>query len=129
MIESPNLVLPYLQYFQNCPCIALHQSQYSPIPIDLSLLLTILLVITPCAVVLSICIGVGGFFPPISPRAWRVGMASLQLMNSAPSLASAADDMTALIILATVNTDPLLGGTYVLLDIKKFPPAMLLAFV
>ena len=53
----------------------------------------------------------------------------MQLTNSAPSSASAADDMTALIILAMVNTDSLLGGNYVLLDIKKFPPALLLDLI
>ena len=62
-------------------------------------------------------------------RDWRAGMASLQLMNSAPSSASAADDMTSLMILEIVKTAPLLGGNAVLLDIKKCPPAMLLDFV
>ena len=56
-------------------------------------------------------------------------MVYLQLMNSAPSSASAADDMTALMILAIANTYPLLGGNAVLLDINKFPPDMLQAFV
>ena len=52
-------------------------------------------------------------------------MASLQLMNSYPRSASADYYMTALMILAIFNTAPLLGGNAVLLDIKKFPPALL----
>ena len=50
-------------------------------------------------------------------------------MNSDPSSASAADDMTALIILVIVKNDPLLGGNYVLLDINKRPPTLLLDLV
>ena len=57
-----------------------------------------------------------------------MGMASQQFMKRSPSLASAADDMTAFIILATVKTEPLLAGYYVLLDMKKCPPALLRAF-
>ena len=53
-------------------------------------------------------------------------MASLQLMHSAPSSASAADDMTALKVLDIGNTDLLLGGNSVLLDINKCPPSRLL---
>ena len=60
--------------------------------------------------------------------AWRAGMASRQFRKKAPSLASAAEDMTALIILATVNTEPLLDVYSVLLDTKKCLPALLRAF-
>ena len=56
-------------------------------------------------------------------------MDSLQFMNSAPNSASTGDDMTALMILEIVNTAPLLGGNVVLLDINKFPHALLWAFV
>ena len=84
---------------------------------DFSSFLAILLVTTPCAVVLYVYIDVGGCVCPISSRAWRAGMASLQLMKSAPSSASAADDMTALMIFAIVNTAPLLVGNTVLFDI------------
>ena len=73
--------------------------------------------------------GVGRSLCLISSSAWRASMVYLQLMNSAPSSASAADDMTALMILAIANTYPLLGGNAVLLDINKFPPDMLQAFV
>ena len=60
--------------------------------IDFKRLLAMLFVIKPCAVVLSICIGVGGCLCPISLSAWRAGMALRQLMKSALSLASAAED-------------------------------------
>ena len=66
---------------------------------------------------------------PISSRAFHYGMYSLQLMNRATSSAYDADDMTALIILAIFNTAPLLGGNSVLLDINKFPPALLIYLV
>ena len=56
-------------------------------------------------------------------------MDSLQLMKSAPSSASAADDMNASIILDIVNTAPLLVGNTVLFDMIKCPPALLLDFV
>ena len=56
-------------------------------------------------------------------------MASRQLMKRAPSLASASEDMTALIICEMVMTAPLLGGMAELLDMKKCPPALLRAFV
>ena len=85
-----------------------------------------LLVTKPCAVVLSVYIGVGGCLCPIYSCYWRAGMDYLQLTKGAPGSASADDDMTALMILAIVNTDPLLGGNAVLFLMKKFPPALLL---
>ena len=91
--------------------------------------LEMLLVTTPRAFVLSIFIGVGNCVCPISYRAWHAGMYYFQLMKSAPSSASAADDMTALMILAIVNTATLLGGNSVLFDMKKYPPDLLLGFV
>ena len=66
---------------------------------------------------------------PILSMAWRAGMDYLKLMSSYPSSASATDDMTALMILDIVNNAPLFGDTYVFVDIKKCPPALLLAFV
>ena len=96
---------------------------------DLSNFMEMLLVTTPCAVVLSICIDVGGRVCHISSSDWRSGMASLQLMKSAPSSASNADEITALMILAIVNTAPLLGGNTLLFDMKKCPPDLLLDFV
>ena len=79
--------------------------------IGFSRLLEILLVTTPCAVVLYVLIWSGGCVWPISSRDWRAGMDYLKLMNNALSSASADDDMTVLIILATANTTTLLGGS------------------
>ena len=50
-------------------------------------------------------------------------------MKSNPSSASDSDYMTALMILAIFNTDPLLVGNAVLFDMNKFPPVLLLIFV
>ena len=66
--------------------------------IHLSLLLAILLVTTPSAVVLSVCIGVGGCLCIVSLRSWRTGMDSPQLTKRDPSSASSADDMIDLMI-------------------------------
>ena len=52
----------------------------------------------------------------------------LQLIKSDPSSTSSDDDMTTLMILAMVNTAPLLGGNAVLFDMKEFPPALILDF-
>ena len=96
---------------------------------ELSLFLEMMLVTMPRAVVFSVCIGVGGCVFPISSRDWITGIDSLKLMNSAPSSASAVDDIISLVILAIVNTAPLLGGNNVFFDIKECPPARFLAFV
>ena len=96
--------------------------------IDLSRFLTMLLVTTPRAVLLSVCIGVGGCLWPIVSNAWSAGIASLQLMKMSPNSASAAEDMTAFMICEMVRTDPLFGGTAELSDMKKCPPALLHAF-
>ena len=79
--------------------------------IDLSRLLAMLLVMNPSAVVLSVCIGVGGCLWPIVSNARRAGIASLQLMKRAPNSASAAEDMTAFMICEMVRMYPLFGGT------------------
>ena len=56
----------------------------------------------PTAVVLSAWIGVGGYGKPISSNAVRIGMTSQALWKRAPISASAAEDMTVLIIVETV---------------------------
>ena len=69
----------------------------------------------------SVFIGVGGCSCPISSRASRAGMASRQFIKRAPSSASAAEDMTALIIWAMVNTALLLGVSGESADMKNVP--------
>ena len=87
--------------------------------IDLSRLLAILLVITPRAVVLSVCIGVEVCLCPIISNAWRAWIASRKLMNRAPRSASAAEDMTVLMILEILMTSPLFDGMAASSDMKK----------
>ena len=70
-----------------------------------------LLVTTPCAVLLSVWIAVGGCLWPNSLRRCRMGIASWALMYSAPSSASAALDMTAVSIFEMLSTAPLSGGS------------------
>ena len=70
----------------------------------------IVFVMTPCAVELSVWTCVGGWGCPISSNVFHMGTAFWALMNNAPSLASAADAITALMMVATFSTAPLLGG-------------------
>ena len=79
--------------------------------------------------VLLVYIGVGGCLCPISSNACRAGMDSLQCIYRAPSLASAAEEINALLIFAIVRMDPLFGGSGESLDMKKCPPSLLLDFV
>ena len=74
---------------------------------DLSRLLAIFLLTTPKAVVLSVCIGVGGCLCPMILSKCRAGIASLQFIKRAPSSASAEEDITALMIWETVRMEPL----------------------
>ncbi len=74
-------------------------------------------------------IGVRGCGCPISVSICRRYTASFALMKIAPNSASAADDITALIIVAMVRIAPLLGGLSTLFDRKKCPPARLRDFV
>ena len=96
--------------------------------IDFNFFMTLLLT-TPNAVVLPVCIGVGGYLCPMNSRMCRAGTASPQFMYSAPTLALAADDSTALIICDIVNTAPLLVSVSALFDMKKSPLALLCALL
>ena len=75
-----------------------------------------LVLTTPLAVELSVCMGVWGCGCPISARMFLMCTAYLALMNSATNSASVAEDITTLIICATLWMLPLLGGTSALLD-------------
>jgi hypothetical protein len=63
----------------------------------------------PSAVELLVCIGVFGCICPISSNMFLMYTVSFALMKSAPSSASAADDMTALITCAMLRMAPLFG--------------------
>jgi hypothetical protein len=88
-----------------------------------------LLFTTPSAVVLSVCMGVGGCLCPKYSSVCQAGMASLQLMSRAPISASAADEMINLMICKIVRSAPLLLGIALLFDMKKCMPALLRALV
>jgi hypothetical protein len=79
---------------------------------------SILLVSRVCAVELSIWMGV----------VLHIDTAVLALMNSAPSLASAAEDITALIICNMLSTSPLLVGISSFPAMNMCPLARLRAF-
>ena len=64
----------------------------------------------PTAVELSRWMGDLGCGHPISVRDWRSGTMALAQMKSPASSASAAEDMTLLMIYATVRTGPLYVG-------------------
>ena len=80
------------------------------------------------AVVLSVCIGIGGCLCPIYSTVFLDGMAWRELTKSAPISASAAEVITFLMIWAMLSTAPLFGGFSEWSDRKKCPPARLLAF-
>ena len=86
----------------------------------------ILLLMKPLAVVLSVCIGVGGCGCPISFSMFLMWADSLALTKRDPTSASAADDTAALIICDILRMAPLLDGMSSLLDKKKCPLALLL---
>ena len=82
-----------------------------------------MLVMMPSAVELSIWMGVGGCGCPNSSSRCRSGIASRALMYKAPSSASAAEDITALIICAIMSIAPLFHGMSSFSERKKWPPA------
>ena len=88
----------------------------------------VLFVTTPNAVELSVCINISGWGWPSSVSVCLMGAMNFALMYNAPSSASAADDMTAFITYAELWIAPLFNGNVVLLDMKKCPPALLLAY-
>ncbi len=81
-----------------------------------------------CAVELSVCIGVRVWGWPISLSVVRMETAVFALMNRVPSSASAADDMTALIICDMLRTAPLFIGISLSPAMNMCPPAWLRAF-
>ena len=62
------------------------------------------------AVELSICIGMGGWGCPIQLRMFRASMAFYALMYNVPSSDLAAEDITVLMISATLRIAPLFWG-------------------
>ena len=84
--------------------------------------------IIPCAVVLSVRVGVAGWGCPSSSRVFHIGIASWAFKNSPPSSASAADETTFFMILTRQWTWPLYGAFFLFSELKKkWPPARDLA--
>ncbi len=83
--------------------------------------------ITPSAIALSVCIGVGDCLWPISLRMICMYTASCAMMYSITSSASVADAITFFIMCAMLRMDLLLAGSCMSLDKKKCPPALLRA--
>ena len=79
------------------------------------------------AVLLSVWIGVRGWGWPSSSRVWRIDTAVFAFRNRAPSLASAADDMTARMICEMFRTAPLFAGISSFDNMNICPPARLQA--
>ena len=88
----------------------------------------VLFVSSACAVELSVFIGVRGCRCPSSSSVCHIDTAIFALMNSAPSSASAADDMTAFIICDKFRTTWLLVGMWSWFARNMWPPSLLLAF-
>ena len=88
----------------------------------------ILWLFTPSAIELLVWIGVCGCGWPISASICHKYAAYFAFKYRAPSYASAADDITVLIIIATVRIGPLLEGHSSLLDRKNCPLAQLRSF-
>ena len=89
----------------------------------------ILLVSIAWAVDLLVCMGVQVCECPISLRVHCIKTAVLVLMNNAPNLASAADDITAFVICYMLSTAPLLMGMSSVPALNMWPPALLWALI
>ena len=87
----------------------------------------ILLVSRSFAVLLSFWIGVRGWGWPISSSVLHIETAVFAFIKKAPSLASAADDMTARMICEMFRTAPLFVGMSSFDDMNIYPPARLRA--
>jgi hypothetical protein len=74
----------------------------------------ILLFITPSAIVLLVWIGVRGCRWPILVSICRRYTASFPFKNNAPSSASAAEDITAFMIVAFCHDRSIIGGELVI---------------
>ncbi len=88
----------------------------------------ILLVSSTCAVELLVCIGVRICGWPNSLSVVRMETVVFELMNSAASSASAADDLTDFITCKMLRMAPLLIGISSFPAMNMWPPAWLWAF-
>jgi hypothetical protein len=80
------------------------------------------------SVELFVCIGVRGYRCPSSLSVCCIDTAIFALTKSAPSYATAADNMTAFIICNILRTAPLLVGILPQFALNMCRPALILAF-
>ena len=80
---------------------------------------------TPADVKLLVWIGDGGCFQPISMNVWQMGIIFLAIMYIAPSFASAAEDITNMMIWAIVRISPFHLGVGSFSDKNMWAPARL----
>ncbi len=80
---------------------------------------------TESAIALSVCRGVGSCLCPNCLSMILIYTTLHAMMYSPANSASVANDMTFLIMCAMLSTALLFGGTVVLLERKKCPPALL----
>jgi hypothetical protein len=85
----------------------------------------ILLVRSAWAVEFSVWMGVHGCGCPISLNVHHIETTVLAWINNAPTLASAADDIIALIFCKILSTAPLLMGMSSVPAMNMWPPALL----
>ena len=109
-------------------CDSLSRSQKYRISMERDFCLLMVLLTIPTAVVLSMCIGIGGCGWPNSWRMIRMIFASCALRKRAPSSASAADAATILRIVQLTRMAPFnqIGeSSRGSVPRKKYPPARL----
>ena len=90
---------------------------------DLLLRWMMVLFTTPAAFELSVWIGDVGSFQPISINVWRMGTIFLAVMYSAPCSASAAEDITNLMIWEIVRIAQFQLGVGLFSDKNMWTPA------
>ena len=94
---------------------------------DLLLRWVMVLLTTPVAIKLSVWIGDGGCFQNISINVWRMGTIYLAVMYSEPSSASAAEDITNLMIWEIARIAPFHSGVGSFSDKNIWAPERLRA--
>jgi hypothetical protein len=97
-------------------------------PMALVCLSCTLPLMTPSAIALSVCSGVGGCTCPSSSRMILMQRALCTIMFRPAGSASVAEDIMFLMMCAMFRITPLFGGIVVSLERKIYPPAWLCAF-
>ena len=109
------------------PKLFTHLNQRKRKSTDLLFHWMMVLLMSPAAVEFSVWTGDGDYFQPISISVRRMGKFSLDVMYSAPSSASAAEDMTSLMIWEIVSIGPFHSGVGSFFDKNIWAPERLCA--